>query len=103
VHELSDPVPECAKVPDDPSGGAVACLREQVVHVIAEGGELLRDPVVDLPGQPSAFLRGGQLADVVEERSGGEWQRCGVDDPADGARHLLWVGVRGVGLERDHA
>src|SRR4029453_4467368 len=30
-------------------------------------------------------------------------QSRGVDDPADGACHLLRGRVRGVGLERDHA
>ncbi len=47
-----------------------------VVEQVADAGQLLRDTVVDLPGEPVPLVHGGQLADLVEEKGGRQtWAR----------------------------
>ena len=53
--------------------------RREVVEHVAEEGQLLRDPVVDLAGQALPLLRGRDGPDLAEEQRGLD-PECGVLD-----------------------
>ena len=80
--------------------------RLDLVDDVAQSDDLLRDPVVHLPGDPVALLRGGHQANVVEEDRGVQAQhelvgdrlravaqvtsfQAGVADQDDGSERVL--------------
>ncbi len=62
----------------------------QVVDDVAHGGELLGDAVVDLAGEPAAFLGGGEAAHLAE-------QQRRLQSEAELFQHVLGLGdLRGL-------
>ncbi len=74
----------------------------EVVDDVAQRGELLGDPVVDLPGQPAALLGGGQAADLAEQQRRLQPQPELLEDGL-GGRHLSRVERCVAALERHQA